>query len=299
MRKIGLLITTFTLALLTSLTVVAQSDDLVIVPRPEEISNITFESLPAGERAVLTRKSLLAMLPRLIPGIEPTYFSDVSTQDGTFTLKDGKVWQWSSVSGDSLHLTDGKRSQLFFVFSETVEKALTLPTAKEISRVSFSPRTKKGFTRNSLLTILPRLVPSNNGFYIGKITQRGNLRLKDGTILHWTTSGNNHLVLRDGKKRRLYSVDYEGELTMPKVEDVEEIRVLPADAKWFTSATLLESLPKFVAGGRYKPRMIWQYGYIELKNGTILNWRADSENTLVLYNRGGETYFQMPAKSNK
>ena len=293
------MIAIFTLALLTSLTVVAQSDDSVTVPQLEEISNITFEPLSAGERAVLTRKSLLVLLPRLIPGIDPTYFSDVSAQEGTFTLKDGKVLKWSSVYGDSLYLTDGKKSGLFFAFSEKVEKRLALPRAGQISKVSFSPRTKKGFTRDSLLKILPSLVPSNDGFYLGKIIQRGTLTLNDGTILRWTTAGNDHLVLHTGKKRRLYAVDHQGELTIPKVEDIRKINTSPpSDKKWFTPESLLEALPNFVAGGSYKPKLIWQYGYIELKNGMILNWRADSSTTLVLYNRGGEMYFQMLAKSN-
>jgi hypothetical protein len=295
MRKIRLSVGTLIFALLTSLTIAAQNDESVSLPKPEQISKITFAPLSAGETPILTRQSLLAMLPHLIPGIEPAYFSDMSTQDGTFTLKDGKVLEWSSVDGESLFLTDGKKSQLFFVFSENVEKRLTLPTAEEISKVSFSPAAKKGFTKNSLLKILPKLVPSNKGFYPGRIIQRGTLTLNDGTILRWTTAGNDHLVLRDGKKKRLYSIDYRGELTIPKAEDVSKINTSPpSDEKWFTPESLLKALPKFVPGGSYQPKRLWQYGYIELKTGVTINWRADSRNTLVLYNRGGETYFQLP-----
>lgn len=187
MRKIRLSVGAVVFALLTSLTIAAQNDESVSVPKLEQIAKITFAPVDYDETPVLTRQSLVAMLPHLIPGIEPTCFSDVSTQDGTFTLKDGKVLEWSSVDGESLFLTDGKKSGLFFVFSEKVEKRLTVPTAEEISQVSFSPSTKKGFTRKSLLKILPQLVPSNKGFYLGKIIQRGTMTLNDGTILRWTT----------------------------------------------------------------------------------------------------------------
>ncbi len=298
MKKIYLIVFTFLPMLAASMAIAAQNDDSIRIPQAAEISKITFAPVDDGETAMLTRQSLLAILPRLIPAVEPTYLSDTPTQDGTIVLKNGTILEWSTVDGESLYLREDEKSELFFVFSGRVEKRLTLPKAADIAEVSFLSG-KKWLTRISLLKILPGLVPSNTGFYLGKVIQRGTLTLKDGTILHWTTAGKDHLVLRDGKKRRLYGVDYRGELTIPKAEDIREIHVESSGVKRFTPESLHEALPKFVAGGTYKPKMLWQYGGIELKTGVMINWRADGENTLVLFNRSGETYFQMPAESSK
>ncbi len=83
-------------------------------------------------------------------------------------------------------------------------------------------------------------------------------------------------------------------MTLPKAEEVEEISISSSDGNWFTKDSLLRLLPKFVVGGGYITKMIWQQGTIKLKNGKVLNWKADSNRTLVLYVRGGEKYFQLP-----
>ena len=84
-------------------------------------------------------------------------------------------------------------------------------------------------------------------------------------------------------------------LTIPKIEDVKRITVQPAIRNWYKPDSLLKLLPKFVPGGGYKTKMLLQYGTIKLKNGKVLNWRADSNKTLVLYVRNEEKYFYIPA----
>ena len=106
-------------------------------------------------------------------------------------------------------------------------------------------------------------------------------------------------MIYDGRRRILYGDYSHGEMTLPKIEDVKEIQVEPSDANWFTPESLLEALPKFVPGGSYQPKMIWQNGSLELKDGTILTWRASGKNMLMLYTRGGEKYFQLPKKADK
>ena len=194
MKKMYLLGLTFLLMLSALMATAAQSDDSICLPKAEEISKITFDKSTADLK-IFTRQSLLAILPRLIPTVEPTYLSDAPTQDGTIVLKNGTILEWSTVDGEPLYLRRDEKSELFFVFTGRVKKRLTLPKAADIAEVSFLSG-KKWLTRISLLKILPGLVPSNNGFYLGKVIQRGTLTLKDGTILHWTTAGKDHLVLR-------------------------------------------------------------------------------------------------------
>jgi hypothetical protein len=299
MKKIYLLILTFILNFSVSPAVNAQNRDSIVVPKADEIVKITFEPLQKGETAIVTRKSLLAMLPRLIPAIDRTYFTDTSTQDGTITLKNGKILNWSSAYRDSLVLSDGKNAGLFFVFVENLEKELTLPKAEDVVKVSFSSKSKKGFTRKSLLKTLPDLVPNKNAFIQGKLIRRGTLTLKDETVLRWATNGKGCLILHHGNEKSVFCLDLQGELTIPKAEDINAFGVEPSDGKWFTPQTLWEALPKFVAGGSYETKKIWQYGFMELKTGVLINWRADSPNTLMLFTRGGATYFHIPTELQK
>lgn len=89
------------------------------------------------------------------------------------------------------------------------------------------------------------------------------------------------------------------ELIIPKPEGIKKITAFPSEIEWFTPESLLRTLPQFVRGGHYKTKMLWQSGTIELKNGAIINWSADSKNTLKIYSGNKEAYFHLPLTAEK
>lgn len=272
----------------------AQSKPVVTVPKAEDIARITIEPSEPDLR-IYNRRSLLATLPRLIPGFEQFYLSDTTGQEGTFIMKDGTILEWVAVDNRSLMIISARSSRLFFVAGEDIDKRLTIPRVEDISRVSISMSRKNIYSRASLLKLIPKLVPARI-YNIVPIKQRGTITLRDGTVLNWASGDNEQLVLFYGKNKILYGTDSRRELTLPKPEDVEEISFDSSDAEWFTSETMLKILPQLKRGGGHEPNAVYQYGNITLKDTTVLNWRAKDGNSLILYNRSGETYFKLPTK---
>lgn len=178
-------------------------------------------------------------------------------------------------------------------------KHATLPNVEDVVEVTDWGYPTKFFTPESLLKRLPEFILSEDTKRTpqGKY-QKGDFRLKDGTIIYWAAEDNKSIFLTNGYERKLFIIPTAAQidkyLALPKAEDIEEISISSSVGNWFTADSLLKVLPKFVAGGSYKTKMLWQYGTIRLKNGKVLNWKSDSDRTLVLYIHGGEKYFQLP-----
>jgi len=77
----------------------------------------------------------------------------------------------------------------------------------------------------------------------------------------------------------------DGELALPKVEDVQKIETTNNKFRFQTPESLLRQLPHLTAvttgNGKFSN---YQYGTILLKDGTILKWRSSDYGNVFLYN---------------
>lgn len=265
---------------------------VVPLPKPADIARVTFKPSDDGFRAY-TRKTLLATLPRLVPGFEPFFLSDSSGQEGTFVLKDGTVLEWVAVDDRSLMIISSGASCLYMVAGDVIDKRLSLPLIEDVADVSVQHGPKNVYTRTSLLKTIPGLVPARI-YVIVPIKQRGTITLKDGLVLRWASGSKGQLVIYNGKNKVLYGTDTDSELTVPKAENVDEIRADPSGANWYTPETLLKILPQLKRARSTDQSGTYQYGNIALKNDKYINWRAKDAKSLVLYNRSGEVYYELP-----
>ena len=95
------------------------------------------------------------------------------------------------------------------------------------------------------------------------------------------------------------------QLNLPKPDEVKRIEINnKVMAIWYLPEELQKLLPKFVATeGTYGDKAIpFQYGKFILKNGSEINWMANSEDSILLYeeNESGrkEQLFVLPKKNN-
>jgi len=91
------------------------------------------------------------------------------------------------------------------------DKLLRLPKPDEIAKITFLRSI--WHTQESLLNLLPRLIPTE-GTYLEKVAfERGTIILKDGTTLQWMSAGKDSLLLYSDKGDQLYII--------PKQKDEE------------------------------------------------------------------------------
>lgn len=82
------------------------------------------------------------------------------------------------------------------------DNLLSLPKREEIAKITINQSI--WHTQESLLNLLPRLIPTE-GSYGSKVAfERGTFVLRDGTTLQWMSAGNDSLLLYSDKGERLY-----------------------------------------------------------------------------------------------
>src|SRR4051812_15230758 len=111
-----------------------------------------------------------------------------------------------------------------------IEKPVTVPKPEEVTNIQISHQEGDPpiFTENSLLAILPHLVPGVDqcyDFYCGgRVNQNGTLTLKNGALMEWQTCTGDSLLLSNGKGKKPSLFFTVGEkvakrLTMPDARD--------------------------------------------------------------------------------
>lgn len=83
-------------------------------------------------------------------------------------------------------------------------------------------------------------------------------------------------------------------IILPKAEDVSEVSIEQSAVKFFTAESLVKILPQLIPTNEpYRPGRVFQNGYIKLKNGTIINWRAE-RGFILFYTETAEVVFIFP-----
>jgi hypothetical protein len=93
---------------------------------------------------------------------------------------------------------------LFGIFASALQKdkSLSLPKIKEVARITTNMNI--WHTPESLLKLLPLLIPIE-GTYLEKVAfQRGAIELKDGRVLLWMSAGSDTILIYSDKGEQLY-----------------------------------------------------------------------------------------------
>ena len=113
----------------------AQTGGSLALPKPDKIATITFAPSKPNER-YYTARTLLKILPLLVPGEDPTYGGDLPFQSGTFILKNGTVLKWHTAGKNTLMIGSGKKLRLFVLpakYTATAQAKRTLVSQLENS----------------------------------------------------------------------------------------------------------------------------------------------------------------------
>jgi hypothetical protein len=97
----------------------------------------------------------------------------------------------------------------------TDDTLLTIPSAAQVKGITIEPGGIDAYTPQSLLKILPYLVPTGGVYLKPKFPQKGTITLKNGTVLRWIAIDRYSLELQGRKRGRLFMVPAECSITGP------------------------------------------------------------------------------------
>jgi hypothetical protein len=189
------------MAVSTLITVNAQENELLMIPKIEDIKRIKVEK---SDGNWFTPDSLLKLLPKFKPG--GGYKTKMLWQHGTIKLKNGKVLKWRTYNRRTLVLFTRDKEKYFQIPNEGGNDiTLQLPKPTDVAKIEISNTSANDwYKKEKLMELLPYFV-AIEGTYVSKQPfQYGTFVLKNGEEIKWMAGGKDTILLYEDSREQLF-----------------------------------------------------------------------------------------------